>query len=60
MKKGRILNRFSAWFLCIGYGLNIVAIMRRDCIDARKASIKAAHSIMDTCYARILDNERNA
>ena len=58
--KGKILNYLSAYFLGIGYGLNTSAIMRRDGIDAKKASIKACNSIIDTCYNRIIDNEEES
>jgi hypothetical protein len=53
--KGKIINHISAIFLGIGYGLNAIAIMKRDNIDSKKACIKAANSIIDTCRNRIID-----
>jgi len=57
--KGKILNQMAAVFLGVGYSLQAFAIMRRDDIGGREASVKAAKTIMSSAYCRIRDYEEN-
>ena len=57
--KGKILNQMAAVFLGIGYGLQTLAIMRRDGVDGREGSVRAAKTILSAVYHRIRDYEEN-